>query len=121
MTFEGIFGDVYECNFQQDLIRNKEGVSYDLGSNDYHILLAKGKMSGDAPSYHNYGNQNRRAFSKVSFQAVEDDNNDTENEPEVVSNHEMADHDDHTGHDHDDEGKVFELVYSGRYYSDTSE
>ena len=100
MTMKGIFGEVYECNFQQDLVRTKEGVSYDLGKNEYHILLAKGLMDGENPSYHNYGNQNRRAFSKVSFGAAEATENETEKEPEVVSDDEMADHDNHDGHSH---------------------
>ena len=61
-------GNVYGCSFQKDLKVQKKGRTIDLANNDYHVLLAKGQMSGDRPSYHGYGTQNRLATKqKLSF------------------------------------------------------
>ena len=60
---------VYECHFQKDRVMEKSGQKYDMNANDYHVLLAKGNMNGNTPSYHGYGNTKRMATSKMSFQA----------------------------------------------------
>ena len=61
--------DVYECHFQKDRMMEKSGQKYNMDTNDYHVLLAKGNMNGNSPSYHGYGNKNRMATSKISFKA----------------------------------------------------
>lgn len=112
-------GGGYECHFQKELSIVKAGQEFKFDTESYHVLLAKGAMNGNEPGYHGIGNVNRLATSQITLgnsdgnsednetgttpndatEGEEEETNDND-DVEIVSDDEMADHDDHSGHGH---------------------